>query len=600
MFIQHESKGKYFRGSGRGKHKFSQGKSHEKLKEEMKDKEYSHRNFNRNNFKKSSYDTSKLQCYQCKKIGHIAPNCPQRTKANEQSNLVEEDLEPTLLMAILEDSDEGNQVKEVEEQKVSLHEEDVGYKETNMDSQWYLDNGASNHMTGVREHFKELDEKVSGKVRFGDGSYIEIKGKVPSQCLTKLDDRSIKMVYLGNEQGSKAYRLFDPITQKICVSKDVKNKENKTWDWKEYISEHINDEPEWIDFKIENLEVTSEHHDQGTQPIEEDNKFPNNDADGYVSPTTGSPLHSQSPHTPSTSSSQVNSQVTPNISTQSIYQNNSDQEDVNGNIIKHKARLVAKGYIQEHGIDFEEVFAPVARMETIRLLLALTANNKWKVHHLDVKSAFLHRDLKEEVYVTHHEEFIKREDNAKVYRLIKALYGIKQAPRAWNIKLDNTLKSLDFNKSELEQAIYTKISRHSTIIVGVYVDDLIITDTPKKEIDKFKAQMEEKFEMSNLGLLAYYLGIKFTQTGSDISIKQSAYANKILKEAGMIDCNETLIPMDLGTRLTKINVPKLAYGFGFILIVEYGADFVKASGKGKAKKAVRLLYNERNHYDLLV
>ncbi|GJV54564.1 ribonuclease H-like domain, reverse transcriptase, RNA-dependent DNA polymerase [Tanacetum coccineum] len=405
------------------------------------------------------------------------------------------------------------------------------------------------------------------------------------------------------------------------------------------MSEHINDEPEWTDFKIENLEVTSEHHDQGTQPSEEDNEFPNNDDDGYASPTTGSPSRSQTPHTPSTSSSQVNLQFTPNASTQSIYQSDSgsnsttnshshfdhtplrgfrtlndlyenteelllaedepknykeasnDQrwieamkveldsinrnntwklttlpkghkaiglkwvfktkKDANGNIIKHKARLVAKGYIQEHGIDFEEVFAPVARMETVRLLLAIAANNKWEVHHLDVKSAFLHGDLKEEVYVTQPEGFIKREDNGKVYRLIKALYGLRQAPRAWNIKLDNTLKSLDFKKCALEQAIYTKTSRDSTLLIGVYVDDLIITGTPKKEIDKFKAQMEEKFKMSDLGLLAYYLGIEVTQTSGDISIKQTAYANKILKEAGMIDCNETLIPMDPGTRLTK-------------------------------------------------
>ncbi|GKF75141.1 zinc finger, CCHC-type containing protein, partial [Tanacetum coccineum] len=169
------NKGKYFRGRGRGKHRFSQGRNHENFKEEKKDGETSHKSYNRNNFKKSSYDTSKLQCYKCKKIRHIAPNCPQRTKPNEQSNLVEEDLEPTLLMAILEDLDQGKQVKEVEDQKISLHEEDVGYKETSMDSLWYLDNGASNHMTGVREHFKELDEKVSGKVKFRDGSYIEIK-----------------------------------------------------------------------------------------------------------------------------------------------------------------------------------------------------------------------------------------------------------------------------------------------------------------------------------------------------------------------------------------------------------------------------------------
>nr|GEY77399.1 zinc finger, CCHC-type [Tanacetum cinerariifolium] len=293
MFTRHENKGKYFRERGRGKHRFSQGINHEIFKVERKDEETSHKNYNRNNFKKSSYDTSKLQCYKCKKIGHIAPNCPQRTKPNEQSNLVEENLEPTLLMAILEDSNEEKHVKEVEEKKVLLHEEDVGYKETNMDSLWYLDNGASNHMTGVREHFKELDENVSGKV----------------------DDRNSRMVYLGNEQGSKAYRLFDPTAQRICVSRDVKFKENETWDWKEYMSEHINDEPEWTDIKIGNLEITNEHHDQGIQPIKEDNEFPNNNDDDYASPTRDSTSHSQTTHTPSTRLSQVNSQVTPNILT---------------------------------------------------------------------------------------------------------------------------------------------------------------------------------------------------------------------------------------------------------------------------------------------
>nr|GFA88646.1 zinc finger, CCHC-type [Tanacetum cinerariifolium] len=163
LFTRHDSRGKNFRGRGRRKHKFSHNNNHEKFREEKKDGETSHKNINNNNFRKSNYDTSKLQCYRCRKIGHIAPNCPQKTKRHEQSNLVEEDLEPTLLMAILEDLDQGKQVKEVEDQKVSLHKEDVGYKETSMDSLWYLDNGASNHMTGVREHFKELDEKLVEK-----------------------------------------------------------------------------------------------------------------------------------------------------------------------------------------------------------------------------------------------------------------------------------------------------------------------------------------------------------------------------------------------------------------------------------------------------
>nr|GEW52231.1 zinc finger, CCHC-type [Tanacetum cinerariifolium] len=149
--------------------------------------------------------------------------------------------------------------------------------------------------------------------------------KVPSQHLTKLDDRSIKMVHLGNEQGSKAYRLFDPTTQRVCVSRDVKFKENATWDWKDYMSEHTIDEPEWTDFKIGDPAVTNEYNDQETQPIENDNEFTNDVDDDYGSPTRDSPLHSQTPHTLSTHSSEVNSQVTPNFSTQSYYQSENDR-----------------------------------------------------------------------------------------------------------------------------------------------------------------------------------------------------------------------------------------------------------------------------------
>ncbi|GJW19045.1 zinc finger, CCHC-type containing protein [Tanacetum coccineum] len=142
-------------------------------------------------------------------------------------------------------------------------------------------------------------------------------------------------------------------------------------------------------------------------------------------------------------------------------------------------------------------------------------------------------------------------NSGKVYKLIKALYGLRQAPRAWNVKLDQTLKSLDFKKCNLEQAVYTKRSKTFTLIVGVYVDDLIIMGTPRKEIDAFKSQMKDRFEMSDLGLLAYYLGIEVTQTGGEITIKQTGYINKILKETSMMDSNETKIPMDPGTKLVK-------------------------------------------------
>nr|GFA32675.1 ribonuclease H-like domain, reverse transcriptase, RNA-dependent DNA polymerase [Tanacetum cinerariifolium] len=299
------------------------------------------------------------------------------------------------------------------------------------------------------------------------------------------------MVYLENEQGSKAYRLFDPITQRICVSRDVKFKENETWDWKDYMSEHTDDELEWTNFRIGNLEVTNEHHDHEIQPQEEDYEFPNNDDDGYASPRDP-PTHSQSHHTPSTRSSEINSQVTPNNSPQSYYQSNNDSIQVIA-LPSHFDHTLVRGF---------------------RTLNDLYENT---------------------------EELLLTKDEPKNYKEASS-----------DQKWIEALKSLDFKKCALEQAIYTKKTMDSILLIGVYVDDLIITGTPKREIDKFKAQMEEKFEMSDLGLLAYYLGIEVTQTNGDISIKQSAYANKILKEAGMIDYNETLIPMDPGTRLTKI------------------------------------------------
>ena len=151
------------------------------------------------------------------------------------------------------------------------------------------------------------------------------------------------------------------------------------------------------------------------------------------------------------------------------------KKDTKGAIVKYKARLVAKGYVQRQGVDYEEVSAPVARIETVRVLLALAAQEDWKVHHMDVKSAFLNGDLKEEVYVEQPFGYEKKGKEGKVYKLKKALYGLKQAPRAWNAKLDRSLISLVFKRYPLEHAVYTKNSKGSNLLVGVYIDDLIIT-----------------------------------------------------------------------------------------------------------------------------
>jgi hypothetical protein len=151
------------------------------------------------------------------------------------------------------------------------------------------------------------------------------------------------------------------------------------------------------------------------------------------------------------------------------------KKDPAGLIVKHKARLVAKGYAQRQGVDFDEVFAPVARLETVRLLLALAAHSGWQVHHMDVKSAFLNGELEEEVYVQQPPGFADAKHAGHVLKLHKALYGLRQAPRAWNAKLHDSLQSLGFERCPLEHALYRRGGCDNFLLIGVYVDDLIIT-----------------------------------------------------------------------------------------------------------------------------
>ncbi|CAA7389097.1 unnamed protein product [Spirodela intermedia] len=132
------------------------------------------------------------------------------------------------------------------------------------------------------------------------------------------------------------------------------------------------------------------------------------------------------------------------------------KRDENRAVAKYKARLVVKCYAHRQGIDYDEVFAPVARLDTVRLLIALAAHEGWEVHHMDVKLAFLNGDLKEEVYVEQPAGFISTGNEHKVFKLKKALYGLHQAPRAWNAKLDETLLSFRFRRSPSEHTIYTR------------------------------------------------------------------------------------------------------------------------------------------------
>jgi hypothetical protein len=218
-------------------------------------------------------------------------------------------------------------------------------------------------------------------------------------------------------------------------------------------------------------------------------------------------------------------------------------------IVKHKARLVARGFLQQEGIDFDDVFAPVARMESVRLL-ALSAQEGWHVHHMDVKLAFLNDDLKEEVYVHQPPDFAIPGKEGKLLHLRKARYGLRQAPRAWNAKLDSTLKRMSFMPSPHEAAIYRRGNGENALLVGVYVDDLVITGAKDAEVAAFKEEMKATFQMSDLEHLSIYLGIEVHQSDSGITLRQTAYIKRIVELAGLTNCNPALTLMEERLRLS--------------------------------------------------
>lgn len=193
----------------------------------------------------------------------------------------------------------------------------------------------------------------------------------------------------------------------------------------------------------------------------------------------------------------------------------------------------------------------MTRLETVRLLLALAAKNEWEVHHLDVKSAFLNGDLQETVFVSQPEGFVRKGKAHLVYKLVKAFYGLRQAPRAWYAKLSKYLEELGFEKCPYEHAVYTKREGSEILVVGVYVDDLFITGTSATVISQFKKKMNEKFDMSDLGKLSYYLGIEVSQKKGFTELKQTAYAKKLLDKAGLSECNSVSYPMEPRIQLSK-------------------------------------------------
>ncbi|GKE28891.1 retrovirus-related pol polyprotein from transposon TNT 1-94, partial [Tanacetum coccineum] len=207
-----------------------------------------------------------------------------------------------------------------------------------------------------------------------------------------------------------------------------------------------------------------------------------------------------------------------------------------GGVLKNKARLVARGYRQEEGIDFEESFAPVARLEAIRIFIAFAAHMNMVVYQMDVKTAFLNGILREEVYVSQPDGFVDPENPNHVYKLKKALYGLKQAPRAWYDLLSSFLLSQKFTKGTVDPTLFVRREGKDILLVQIYVDDIIFASTKPDLCESFSKIMCSKFKMSMMGKLSFFLGLQISQSPRGIFLNQSKYALESLKKYGMETC----------------------------------------------------------------
>ncbi|GKA46558.1 retrovirus-related pol polyprotein from transposon TNT 1-94, partial [Tanacetum coccineum] len=203
--------------------------------------------------------------------------------------------------------------------------------------------------------------------------------------------------------------------------------------------------------------------------------------------------------------------------------------DEYGDVLKNKARLVAKGYRQEEGIDFEESFAPVARIEAIRIFIANAASKNMTIYQMDVKTTFLNGELKEEVYVCQPEGFVDPDHPTHVYRLKKALYGLKQAPRAWYDTLSRFLLDNKFSKGAVDPTLFTRTTGKHILLVQIYIDDILFASTDPKACDIFSNEISSKFQMSMTGPMSFFLGLQVSQSPGGIFINQSKFAPEILK-----------------------------------------------------------------------
>ncbi|KAH9650091.1 protein kinase domain-containing protein [Citrus sinensis] len=229
--------------------------------------------------------------------------------------------------------------------------------------------------------------------------------------------------------------------------------------------------------------------------------------------------------------------------------------NVDGSVERYKARLVAKGFTQTYGIDYQETFAPVAKINSIRVLISLAVHFDWNLYQLDVKNAFLNGELEEEVFMDLLPGFEGNHGSSKVCKLHKSLYGLKQSPRAWFERFGNVIKGHGYSQSQADHTMFYKHSIEGKLaVLIVYVDDIILTGDDLVEICRLKKVLARDFEIKDLGNLKYFLGMEFARSKDGIVVSQRKYVLDLLEETGLLGCKAAETPIDPNMKLQPAKI----------------------------------------------